>query len=128
MGDFRLRLDAKGLNRLARSLRQAGVDMTRLKADYKRMADVVKSAIKPEVPTKTGRLRRTLRDSATQKSGVVRAGGGQVPYAGPIEYGWPRHHITGQHFMEKGLMSSEDRVLTIYAQALQDALNQVKGA
>lgn len=127
MGDFSLRLDARGTRRLATTLRRAGVDMTRLKDDYRKMAGVVETDVNKVIPVRTGRLRRTLRSSATQKSGVVRAGTKAVPYAGPINYGWPGHNIEGQHFMETGLVNAEDQVLELYAQALQNALNQVKG-
>ena len=127
MGAFSLRLDQKGVSRLASSLKKAGVDMTRLKDDYRKMAGVVKTDVGNVIPVRTGRLKRSLRSSATQKSGVVRAGTKAVPYAGVINYGWPGHNIEAQHYMETGLMNAEDQVLELYRQALENALATVKG-
>lgn len=128
MGDFTLRLNAKGLAAAARTFRQAGADMTRLKGAYKDMAGVVKRNVSGVVPVRSGTLRRTLRASATQKSGVVRAGRASVPYAGVINYGWPGHNITAQHYMQQGLEMSEDEVVRLYAEAIRDALNTIKEA
>lgn len=127
MGDFRLRLNARGLSTLARTMRQAGADMQRLKGAYKDMAGVVKDNTGHVIPVRTGRLKRTLRASATQKAGVVRAGRASVPYAGVINYGWAGHHIEPQYYMQQGLEMSEGEVIGLYAQALQDALDTIKG-
>ncbi len=174
-GGFSLRLDAKGLGRLARTLKQAGADMGDLKAAYKRAAEVVKpevkdltpvrsgrlrrtirtgatqkagvvramgdlkaaykraaEVVKPEVkdltPVRSGRLRRTIRTGATQKAGVVRAGNGSVVYAGVINYGWPGHHIEPKWFMQDGLISAEAEVDGIFADAMDKAIQQIKGA
>ncbi|OZG62689.1 bacteriophage protein, PF04883 family [Bifidobacterium lemurum] len=127
MGDFRLSLDARGLSRLARTLKQAGADMQDLKAAYKRASDAVKPRIQQASPSRSGRLRSSIRSGATQRAGVVRAGSKRVPYAGPINFGWPGHNITGQHFMGEGLDASRDEVDDIFAQAIEKALSQVKG-
>ena len=128
MGDFRLRLNARGLSVMARTMRQAGADMQRLKSAYKDMAGVVKDNTGHVVPQRSGRLKRTLRASATQKAGVVRAGRASVPYAGVINYGWPGHNIEPQYYMQQGLEMSESEVISLYAQAIQDALDTIQGA
>lgn len=127
-GGFSIRLDAKGLGRLARTLKQAGADMGDLKAAYKRAAEVVKPEVKDLTPVRSGRLRRTIRTGATQKAGVVRAGNGSVVYAGVINYGWPGHHIEPKWFMQDGLISAEAEVDGIFADAMDKAIQQIKGA
>ena len=127
-GGFSLRLDAKGLGRLARTLKQAGADMGDLKAAYKRATEVVKPEVKDLTPVRSGRLRRTIRTGATQKAGVVRAGNGSVVYAGVINYGWPGHHIEPKWFMQDGLISAEAEVDGIFADAMDKAIQQIKGA
>lgn len=127
MGGFTVRLNAKGLTRLARTLRQAGADMTDLKRAYRRMADAVKPEVSQAAPRKSGRLARSVRSSATQKGGVVRAGRASIPYAGVINYGWPGHNITGRHYMETGLDRAQDEVEDLFAQAIQQALDQIQG-
>lgn len=125
MSDMSIRLNAKGMTAVARQFRAAGVDMQRLKGAYKKMAGVVKSNAKTTVPVRSGTLKRSIRSSATQKAGVVRAGSGKVPYAGVINYGWPRHNIKSTHFLERGLEMSEGEVVALYAQAIDDALDSI---
>jgi hypothetical protein len=44
----------------------------------------------PRVPVRSGKLKSTMRVSASTRSGSVRAGGKRsAPYAGPIHFGWP---------------------------------------
>lgn len=129
MGEgFRLRLDNKGLNTLARTLKRAGADMADLKTEYRKAADAAVKGTKPVTPRRSGKLARTLRGGATQKSGVMRAGGSSVPYAGVINYGWPGHNIKPANFMAKGLDRSADEINDIFADAIDKALAQVKGA
>lgn len=120
-----MRLNAKGLRTAASQFRAAGVDMQQLKGAYKKMAGVVKNNTGHVVPHRSGDLKRTLRASATQKSGVVRAGNSKIVYAGVINYGWPRHNIKAQHFMQTGLAMSEAEVISLYAQAIDDALKSI---
>lgn len=127
MGDFRLKLDVKGLRTLARTLRNAGADMNDLKAAYRKAANIVKPEIKTRTPVLSGKLARTVRASATQKSGVVRAGTKSVPYAGVQNYGWPGHNIEPKYFMQDGLIQAEAEVDDIFAEALEKAIQQIKG-
>lgn len=124
---FRLRLDNKGLSTLARTLRKAGADMQDLKAAYRQAASVAEKRTKPLTPRRSGKLAGTIRASATQKSGVVRAGSSRIPYAGVINYGWPGHNIKASNFMAKGLERSDDEIEGIFADAIDKALAQVKG-
>lgn len=120
-----MKLNAKGLRTAASQFRAAGVDMQQLKGAYKKMAGVVKTNVGHVVPVKNGDLKRTIRASATQKSGVVRAGTKKVVYAGVINYGWPKRNIKAQNFMQNGLAMSEAEVISLYAQAIDDALKSI---
>lgn len=120
-----MRLNAKGLRTAAAQFRATGADMQQLKSSYKKMAGVVKNNVGHVVPVRSGTLKRTLRASATQKSGVVRAGTKKVVYAGVINYGWPKHNIKAQNFMQTGLSMSEAEIISLYAQAMDDALKTI---
>lgn len=61
-----------------------------LKRVYVQSANVVYRNAMPRVPVRSGRLKETLRVSATNRSGSVKAGGKRsAPYAGPVHFGWP---------------------------------------
>ena len=39
--------------------------------------------------------------TSTKRQAVVTAGRASVPYAGPINYGWPARNIAPSHFMQR---------------------------
>lgn len=93
----------RGAKRLRRELRRAGVDLKQLRAANRAAAEIAKGtavALAPVGgpyprtgrgrPRTGGRLKASLRTYASNRSGQVRAGGGRIPYAGPVHWGWPR--------------------------------------
>lgn len=53
-------------------------------------------------PHRSGRLSRSVGFLAYRGRAVVVAGSASVPYAGPINYGWPARHIRASLFLEHG--------------------------
>jgi hypothetical protein len=85
------RIEVQGVTVIAKQLRTMS-DGTRqeLKKVYVQSANIVYRNAMPRVPVRTGRLKSTMRVSASTRSGSVRAGGKRsAPYAGPIHFGWP---------------------------------------
>ena len=83
-----------GQKRFVQTMRKAGADMQELKEVNRRAADIAKPEAVARAPRgKTGRLAGSIRAGATQKAGIIRAGRKTVPYAGPINYGWPARNI-----------------------------------
>ncbi|MGK0715146.1 hypothetical protein ACR5KS_03625 [Leucobacter sp. W1153] len=83
----------EGLSKLSRELRKSGVDVQRMNEIMHAIGQAVVSSA--NVPTKTGRLKSTLRAGKGRTKAVVRMGGARAPYAGVIEYGWRARGITG---------------------------------
>jgi hypothetical protein len=77
------------LNKFTRKLKQYEGAVEDMKAAHKSAADLVAATARPLIPTRTGRLKGTLRTGASQRGGRVAAGKKAVPYAGPIHFGWP---------------------------------------
>jgi hypothetical protein len=91
-----------GLAKLARDLVALGVEVEDLKSAFGDIADQgarIVSLFTPVGPT--GNLRASIRGNRARSSAVVAAGRASVPYAGPINYGWPKRNITGAGFMQK---------------------------
>lgn len=75
-----------------------------IRAANKDAADLVVPTARAEAPQRTGRLARSIGARATQKSASIKAGSAQrVPYAGPIHFGWPAHHIKPNPFLYRAL-------------------------
>jgi hypothetical protein len=83
---------AKELRRQLRQLEDA-LDAQAAKGDLKEMnldaARLVRSEALRLVPVRSGLLKSTIREAATQRNARVRAGFKRVPYAGPVHFGWP---------------------------------------
>jgi hypothetical protein len=85
------RIEVQGVKVITKRLKQMD-DGTRkeLKSIYIQSANIVFRNAMPRVPVRSGKLKSTLRVSASTRSGSVRAGGKRsAPYAGPIHFGWP---------------------------------------
>lgn len=122
-----LSVQIKGSAQLIRTLRKAGYDLDKLKPANKSAADIVIAAAGRLVPRKTGKLASTLRAGATRKAGVARAGTKRVPYAGPIHWGWPKHHIKPRLYLVDAAKSTENQWTLIYKEAVDKAIAEVKG-
>lgn len=117
-----------GQKRFVQTMRKAGADMKELKGVNRQAADIALPTVQRLAPRRTGRLAASIRAGATQKAGVIRAGRKTVPYAGPVNYGWPKHGIRPRLFVNQGVAGSESAWSRVYADFIDKTLNQVKGA
>ena len=116
-----------GGRRFAATMRKAGADLDELKQVNRRAAQIALPAVTGRTPARTGRLRRSVRVGATRRAGVIRAGSKAVPYAGPINYGWPAHHIKPRLFVNNGVAASEHAWMRVYTEYVEQTMKQVKG-
>ena len=58
-----------------------------LKGEWKQAADIVAEKAARNAPSRSGRLRKSVKGKATQTGASVKAGGARAPHAGAIEYG-----------------------------------------
>lgn len=128
----------EGLPRLRKTLRQAGSDLTELKAVHERVGRIALAGGKRNVPYRTGLLASTLRSSGTKTAATLRAGFARVPYAQPIHWGWPTRPnrakrwrggpIAANPFLSEGATDTEPSWLAEYERALDQILDTIKGA
>ena len=121
----------EGGRELRRKLREAGDDMTELKALHKRLADDVADTAKTKVPVRSGRLQRSIRGSGTRTSATVKAGNNRrsgpsaVPYAKPIHFGWASRGIRPQPFLYDALDDRRQEVVDAYNAQIRTVLRRV---
>lgn len=118
----------EGLKQLRKELKAAGVGYAELKGVGLQAATIVSQAAKPIAPQVTGALAGSIRPAGQAKGAVVRAGSAAVPYAGPIHFGWPAHHIEPHPFLYEAADARVDEVRDLYQQRVQDISDTVKGA
>lgn len=85
------------VDQLTRNLRKAGADLSHVVATHKAIGTEVALVAGARAPRRTGRLQHSVRATASTRGAKIRAGGAQVPYAGPIHWGWPTRHRDGTH-------------------------------
>jgi hypothetical protein len=117
-----------GAKELRRSLKQAGEDLGDLKDVNRRVGDLVIAAARPMVPVRSGQLAGSLRPAAAAAKVTVRAGSARLPYAGPVHWGWPAHHIRPNPFLSDAATRTEDTWVGYYFDELQAVVNKVDGA
>ena len=118
-----------GQKRFVQTMRKAGADMNDLKEVNREAAQIALPAVRNLAPRgKTGRLAGSLRVGATKRAGVIRAGRKAVPYAGPVNYGWPGHHIKPRLYVNNGVARSENAWMKPYEAFVEKTMKQVKGA
>lgn len=124
----------EGLNRLARTLKAAGGDLSDLRKLNAAVAGVVTPAAiagTPVGPADRGHIRSTVRVGVTPRAVTLRAGtgaAGAYPYGGPLHWGWPARHIRSRPWLSEAAQSTEGAWLGVYERGLQAVLDKVSGA
>lgn len=117
----------EGLNRLRRTVKKAGADMTILKGLNKDAARVVERAAIPSTPRRSGRLVSSIRSTGTQKAGTVKAGRKSIPYGGVVHWGWPSRNIKAQPWLVDAAKRTEPAWIETYLEGINDILDNVEG-
>lgn len=138
------RIEVENLIELQRLLRQVGdKELPKaLRGANKSMAEVVRDEALPNVPVRSGRLKRSVRAIGGQRDAKVQAGtAARVPYAATIHWGrkrgnvgWPPGNRRGLNPVEARpfLWLAKERVLTTgrglaeYEKALEGILESVR--
>jgi hypothetical protein len=120
------RIQVTGLKEAVKNTRQFGDKGTQdaiKKANFEAAVTLIEAAL-PRVPVLTGRLKTTLKPSRTLSYAAARAGSAQVPYAGPIHWGWGRKHIKPQPFFAEALGYTYEKILAKYEYDMEQALKK----
>jgi hypothetical protein len=114
----------EGLGRLTRDLEQLGLDVEDLKDAFGSIAAQGARLASSFAPHRTGRLAASIRGNRAKSKAVVTAGRARVPYAGPINYGWPARKIGPALFMQKADDAMRPRALDELEQAITAAIRR----
>lgn len=109
-----------GVNEVVRALLALGLDVDDLKAAFSRIATEGAQRAAAYAPRRTGRLSGSVRGNRARSKAVVMAGRAAVPWAGPINYGWPARGIRASGFMQRASKEMEP----IAVQRLEDETNR----
>lgn len=88
------------LNQTVRDLQRLGLEVDDLKDAFSTIANEAAAVIEAAAPKRTGRLAGDIKGNRAKAKAVVSVGRSKVPYAGPINYGWPSRGIDASNFMQ----------------------------
>jgi len=111
----------EGLPKVVRDLQSLGLEVDDLKDAFSEIAREGAQIAAGFAPHRSGALAGSIRGNKAKSKAVVTAGRGRaVPYAGAINYGWPRRGIAPQGFMQKADAAMRPRALS----ELESAINR----
>jgi phage gpG-like protein len=115
----------RGLEKLRRTLKAAGVDMADMKAANTRAAQTVAREGETRSPRRSGKLAGSLVPARQVARARVYS---NLVYAGAIHWGWPKHNIRAQEFLVEAAVATQPEWLGEYERELQAIADSVQGA
>lgn len=106
-------IKVEGLNDVVRALVELGFEVEDLKAAFGRISAHGLIVYRSFTPRRTGTLRGDYRASRTKNRAALAVGRASVPYARPVQWGWPARNIKPAHFVQKGDRAMEPRVIPL---------------
>ncbi len=114
----------EGLNKTLTALQRAGVEVADLKDAMGAIAAEGARLASGFAPVRSGRLRNTIRGNKAKAKAIVIAGRAKVPYAGAINYGWPKRGIGPALFMQKADAQLAPRAVKMLETGLDRAIER----
>lgn len=119
------RVTVTGTDTVARTMRKAGRDLSDLSGANQAAAEIFAALARARAPHVTGALAaQTVAVATKEGAGIAN----ELPYFGPIHYGWPQRNIAAQPYVDEAVAESQDQWVAVYEKAAQSAADSVKGA
>ena len=99
---------------------ELGLEVDDLKDAFSSIAREGAERASARAPHRTGRLAGSIRGNRAKSKAVVAAGRAAVPWAGPINYGWPARNMSGSGFMQR----ADEEMRPIAIQRLEEEINR----
>lgn len=111
----------KGLNEVVRNLKMFGATAEDLKEANAKISSKVAGDAAAIVPVKTGKLQNSIKGNRQQRKASIKAGSAAVPYAGRVEYGYPKVNQQAQPFLRRAAWTNQWFIIEQY----EDNLNEI---
>ena len=115
----------EGLRETTRDLVKLGVEVEDLKDVMASISRTGAEIAARHAPVKTGALRASIRGNRAKGKAVITAGKARVPYAGPINYGWPARGITASNFIAKTDAEMDTRAPQMFEDGISDLIERL---
>jgi hypothetical protein len=107
------------------ALTQLAAGLDDLEPGWSRVADRMRAAARPRVPVQSGRLLGDVAAIVRGDGVEFTVGGPDVPYAGPINFGWSARNIEPAGFMEAAEQAAEENAAGDVSAAIVSLIRRV---
>jgi hypothetical protein len=114
----------EGLTKTVKALQGFGVEVADLKQVFGAISAEGARLASSFAPKRSGRLSNTVRGNKAKNKAVVIAGRARVPYAGAINYGWPKRDIKPAYFMQKADAALAPKAVRMLETGLDNAIGK----
>jgi len=114
----------EGLNKTVRALQRFGAEVADLKDVFSSISAEGARLASGFAPKRSGKLSSTIRGNKAKNKAVVIAGRARVPYAGAINYGWPKRGIAASLFMQRADAALAPRAVEMLEAGLDEAVRK----
>lgn len=115
----------EGLNALTRDLQKLGAEIDDLKDVFAEIAREGAAKASSFAPVLKGTLAADVRGNRAKSKAVITAGRASVPWAGPINYGWPVRNIAPALFMQRADEAMGPRAVQMLDEGIDKIINQL---
>lgn len=119
-------IKVEGLTQVVKALTELGFETEDLRRAFGRISAEALPVYRGFTPRRTGALQADYRASRTRNRAALAVGRARVPYARPIQWGWPARNIAPAHFVQKGDRVMERRAVPILEEEINKII-QLKG-
>ena len=117
-----------GLRELVRNLEKIGADAADMKQVFVAIGELVQADAAALAPRRSGRLSASIKPTKTKNKAAVRAGSARVPYAGAINYGWPKRGIGAKNFLQRAINANSEKAVHMMDEGLGKIIEQHMGS
>lgn len=114
----------EGLSGVVRDLQRLGLEVDDLKDAFAKVASEGAARVAARIPRRSGRLAGDVRGNRAKSKAVVAVGRSSIPYAAPINYGWPKRGIEAVQFMQKGDQEMQPIAVTRLEEEIEAAIRR----
>jgi hypothetical protein len=120
-----VRIQVTGAEQVAAQFKALGLKSGDLSRAFAEIGDRVAHDATVLAPKETGRLAGDVRAGKAKTRATISVGRRSVPYAGPINYGWPRRNIAPTRFMNRAADDKADYSADRIVREMERLIRQV---
>lgn len=123
-----LKLQVAGIGDLRKGLRGIDKDLPKgVRLALNQVADVVVTAAKPGIPSRTGAAKASLKAASTQTAAKISAGGTRAPYYPWLDFGGAvgrgkktrRQYIQGGRYIFPAVANNQDEIQRVMEKVMK---------